>query len=70
MGLPGLWVLMAVMVGSSFGGVTGMLLSVPACSVLYAVVQKTVRERLKAMREKEAAAAASVPQEEAAEKPE
>ncbi|MBR6608060.1 MAG: AI-2E family transporter [Oscillospiraceae bacterium] len=69
-GLPGLWVLMAVTVGSSFGGVTGMLLSVPACSVLYAVVQKTVRERLKAIREKEAAAAASVPQEEAAEKPE
>ena len=52
-GLPGLWVLMAVTVGGSFGGVIGMLLSVPACSVIYAVVQKIVRERLREMQEKE-----------------
>ena len=33
-GLPGIWVLVAVSVGASINGVLGMLLSVPICSII------------------------------------
>ena len=42
-GLPGLWVLAAVTVGGSAFGVLGMLLGVPVCSVIYALVQDYLR---------------------------
>lgn len=45
-GLPSIWVLIAVTIGASFG-VVGMLLSVPICSVLYCVLKTVVHERLK-----------------------
>lgn len=45
-GLPSIWVLIAVTIGASFG-VKGMLLSVPICSVLYCIVKTVVHERLK-----------------------
>ena len=45
-GLPGLWVLMAVTVGSSFG-IAGMLISVPLCSLLYSLLREFVHSRLK-----------------------
>ena len=45
-GLPGLWVLVAVTVGASIAGILGMLLSVPICSILYSVVRTDVNERI------------------------
>lgn len=46
LGLPGLWVLVAVLIGGSTMGVTGMLLSVPLCSVLYILLREAVGKRL------------------------
>ena len=46
-GLPGLWVLVAVTVGSEFG-VIGMLLAVPLVSLIYTVVRQLVDARIRA----------------------
>ena len=46
-GLPGLWVLAAVTVGAGVGGLLGVLLSVPIASVLYTLLRRDVRKRLK-----------------------
>ncbi|MBE6546806.1 MAG: AI-2E family transporter [Ruminococcaceae bacterium] len=45
-GLPGIWVLIAVTVGSSFG-IAGMLLGVPIASVLYSTVKQFVQTKTK-----------------------
>ena len=45
-GLPGIWVLAAVTIGASAGGILGMLLSVPVSSVLYALLRQEVNRRL------------------------
>ncbi len=45
-GLPGLWVLIAVTVGAEFG-IVGMLVSVPIASLLYAVTRQIVNARIK-----------------------
>lgn len=44
-GLPGLWVLLAVIVGSGLFGITGALLGVPTVSVLYALLKQDVLQR-------------------------
>lgn len=44
-GLPGLWVLVAVTVGGGAFGVLGMLLGVPVCSVIYTLLQDFIRTR-------------------------
>lgn len=49
-GLPGIWVLVAVTVGGNAMGVMGMLISVPLCSVLYAVSREAVNNKLKMKR--------------------
>lgn len=46
-GLPGIWVLLSVLVGSAVGGMVGMIVAVPAVSVIYKLVRKDVRCRLK-----------------------
>lgn len=46
-GLPGIWVLTAVTVGGGLFGLPGVLLSVPVCSVLYALLKQDVRRRLR-----------------------
>lgn len=46
-GLPGLWVLLAVLVGGGLFGLLGMLLSVPAVSVCYNLLRQDVNARLK-----------------------
>ncbi|MBQ9086641.1 MAG: AI-2E family transporter [Clostridia bacterium] len=43
-GLPGVWVLIAVTVGSSFG-IVGMLISVPVCSLVYSLLREFVNRR-------------------------
>lgn len=45
-GLPGIWVLTAVTVGGGLFGLPGVLLSVPAASVLYTLLKQDVRRRL------------------------
>ena len=44
-GLPSIWVLMAVTVGGSLMGVVGMLVFIPLCSVLYSLLRDEVRRR-------------------------
>ena len=50
-GLPGLWVLAAVIVGGSLFGFVGMLLSVPATSVIYTLLRQDVNRRTPAPKE-------------------
>lgn len=45
-GLPSLWVLVAITVGGGLMGVGGMLLSVPACAVISVLADRAIRERL------------------------
>ncbi len=56
-GLPGIWVLVAVTVGGTVGGVLGILLSVPLCSVIYNLLAYLVKVRLKKKDELEVEAA-------------
>ena len=46
-GLPGMWVLLSVTVGGSIGGILGMHIATPLCSLLYALFTKMVNDRLK-----------------------
>ena len=46
-GLPSLWVLVAVTVGGSMFGILGMLFFIPLASVLYAILRDTVYRRLR-----------------------
>jgi predicted PurR-regulated permease PerM len=45
-GLPGIWVLLAVTVGGSMFGFPGMILSVPVASLLYTLLKRSVAYRL------------------------
>ena len=45
-GLPGIWVLAAVTLGGNAFGLAGMLIAVPLCSVLYALIRQGVNSRL------------------------
>ncbi len=47
-GLPGMWVLVAVAVGGDLMGVGGMLLMIPLSSVLYALAREYTGKRLRA----------------------
>lgn len=44
-GLPSLWVMLAVLIGGNAFGLAGMLLSVPISSMLYSVLKLKVNER-------------------------
>jgi predicted PurR-regulated permease PerM len=46
-GLPGMWVLVAVAVGGELMGVGGMLLMIPLSSVVYALAREITTRRLK-----------------------
>lgn len=52
-GLPGMWVLMAVIVGGNLGGILGLLIGLPAVSVLYTIFKNDVHTRLKKKQELE-----------------
>ena len=45
-GLPGMWVLLAVTVGGELFGVAGMLLMIPLVSVLYSLLREITAKRL------------------------
>ncbi len=44
-GLPGIWVLVAVTVGGGLFGVLGMLFGVPICSVMYVLLREFVNKK-------------------------
>lgn len=44
-GLPGIWVFFAVIVGSGLGGIAGMLLGVPVCAVIYDETRRAMRKK-------------------------
>ena len=46
-GLPSIWVLAAVTIGSDLFGILGILIFIPLCSVLYALFRTFVKKRLK-----------------------
>ncbi|MCI5688745.1 MAG: AI-2E family transporter [Emergencia sp.] len=45
-GLPSIWVLVAITVGGNLMGVAGMIIFIPICSVLYALFRLYVKNRL------------------------
>ena len=45
-GLPGIWVMVAVTVGGSLWGITGIAVSVPIASILYALLREVVNNRI------------------------
>lgn len=45
-GLPSIWVMVAVTVGASIYGVLGMILSVPLCSILYSIIKTDVNLKI------------------------
>lgn len=45
-GLPSIWVLVAITIGGNLMGVIGMILFIPLCSVLYALFRLYIKERL------------------------
>jgi predicted PurR-regulated permease PerM len=49
-GLPGIWVLLAVSVGAASFGILGILVAVPLSAVLYSLLRRTVDRRLIAKR--------------------
>ncbi|MBS6381640.1 MAG: AI-2E family transporter, partial [Streptococcus sp.] len=50
-GLPGIWVIFAITIGSAFAGILGMFVSVPVAATLYQIVKDNVvtREEAKAV---------------------
>jgi len=45
-GLPALWVLVAVTIGGNAFGLIGMLINIPICAVLYTLLRENVNKRL------------------------
>lgn len=46
-GLPGIWVLVAVTIGGNVAGVVGMLFSIPFCSVVYQLLTEVVNFQIR-----------------------
>ena len=55
MGLPPLYVIVAISIGGSLMGVIGMIIFIPLCSVIYSLLRTNVNERLKRRRKQEEA---------------
>ena len=45
-GLPGLWVLLAISIGAGIAGVAGILLAVPVASVLHTLLKEDLEKRM------------------------
>ncbi len=45
-GLPSIWVFVAVTFGASVGGIMGLLFAIPLCSVAYALLREAIRSRM------------------------
>ena len=66
-GLPSIWVLMAVSIGGSLFGIAGMLMFIPLMSTGYALLRESVNKR-NALKAKKSAADEEEPKEEKQEK--
>ena len=62
-GLPGLLVLVAVIIGSKIGGIAGILVCVPVAAILYTLFKDAVDTKLKKNEKKQAAKDPSGPAE-------
>lgn len=60
-GLPGILVIVAVLIGGNIGGVLTILVSVPLCSVLYTLFRQLIDYRLRRKAAEEEAPAPSAP---------
>lgn len=49
-GLPSIWVLVAVTIGGSAMGIVGMLIFIPLCSVIYSLLRDATKRRLRRRR--------------------
>ncbi|MDR0852286.1 MAG: AI-2E family transporter [Clostridiales Family XIII bacterium] len=58
-GLPGMWVLLAVIVGGSVGGIFGIIVGVPLFSVIYSLLKESSEDRLAAKAAKKAQTASA-----------
>ena len=52
-GLPPLYVIVAISIGGSLMGVIGMIIFIPLCSVIYSLLRTNINERLKRRKEQE-----------------
>jgi predicted PurR-regulated permease PerM len=46
-GLPVLWMMVAITIGGNFFGVLGMLINIPICSVIYTLLRENIHKREK-----------------------
>ena len=46
MGLPGIWVLVAITIGGSLFGIIGMIIGLPIASVIYAIIKENTDKKL------------------------
>lgn len=46
-GLPSMWVLVAITIGGSIGGIVGMVIGLPIFSVIYTIVRENTNRKLK-----------------------
>lgn len=46
MGLPGLWIMFAIVIGGGFFGLVGMFIGVPIFAVVYTIINEIVHKRL------------------------
>jgi predicted PurR-regulated permease PerM len=62
-GLPSMWVLFAITIGGKLGGILGMFVAVPVCSVIYCLLGDSVNSRNEKKRKaKEQSDSAEVPE--------
>lgn len=47
MGLPGIWVLVAITIGGSLFGIIGMIVGLPIIAVIYSIVSENIDKKLK-----------------------
>jgi predicted PurR-regulated permease PerM len=52
LGLPGIWVFAAIILGGGLGGILGMLLSVPIAATIYKLITDNIQNRLRNQEEK------------------
>jgi len=52
-GLPGIWVFTAIIIGGGLLGITGVILGVPIAATVYKLMSRTINERLKGEQEAE-----------------
>lgn len=63
-GLPGLLVFISVLIGASVGGILGILLSVPLCSIFFVLIKESVDKRLKKKKAMDGLAKMGIPTDE------